>query len=145
MDKRKSMIILSCVSLIAILGVAFLATQNQNPSTKEETDNTEIVAPNNFDDNNPPANFTLPEGDLNFTMPNGRFNGTIPDGSSDFMPPPNRSRNSTLPLMENLTDDQNAILNETMEELRESGATQGEIMATVQKLMEEWGIQNTIE
>ena len=72
----------------------------------------------------PIINFTVPEGGFNFTAPEDGFNGGHP------------------PFMGNLTDEQMTILNEKMQELRESGATQEEIMAAMRELMEEFGIQN---
>ncbi|WNZ29430.1 MAG: hypothetical protein IAX21_00735 [Candidatus Bathyarchaeota archaeon] len=144
------MVILASISLVTILGVALLGTQNEKLSTETETNAIETEVPNNFRNGNPPGNFTFPEGDFNFTRPDGDFNftfpengfnGTIPEGRSNLMPPDDGFQNSTFPFMENLTDKQVATLNEKMQELLESGATQDEIMAAVQDLMEEWGIQ----
>ena len=153
MDKRKSLILASAVVLIAILGVALLSMQNNAP-TSEEEDN--IMAENEEETNGlpndqPPANFTVPEGDFNFTIPEGGFNftaprdgvnGTFPEGRFNSTFPDGGFGGSSPPFMGNLTDEQRTILNEKMQELRESGATQEEIMAAMQELMEEFGVQN---
>jgi hypothetical protein len=153
MDKRKSLILASAVVLIAILSVALLSMQNTTP-TNEEDDN---VIPENAEETSglpygaPPANFTVPEGDLNFTIPEGGFNftsprdgfnGTFPEGGFNSTFPDGGFRDASPPFMGNLTDEQRTILNEKMQELRESGATQEEIMAAMQELMEEFGVQN---
>ena len=149
MDKRKSMILVPVTCIIVILGVALVVTQNGTPASEEEpvsengepTDSTIDNYPFNatfsggdFNFTRPPdGNFTFPEGDLNFTRPS---NGSI------LTPPDGGFQNSTFPFMGNLTDEQTAIVNEKMQELRESGATQEEIMAAMQELMEEFGIKN---
>lgn len=149
-DKRNSAVILTCISLITILGVAFLVTQNEIFSAETVTDDIETDFPDDFRNGNFPGNFTFheedfnfpfPDGDFNLTRPDGLFNGTIPDGGSNFMQPPGGLQNSTFPFIENLSENQAATLTEKMKELQESGATQEEIMATVQQLLQEWGIQ----
>jgi hypothetical protein len=152
MDKRKSLILASCVVLISILSVALLSMQNDTPKSEEE----DIVAPENEETNGfpygePPSNFTAPESRFNFTVPEGDFNFTAPKDGFDFHPPED-GFNATFPedgfnggfypFMGNLTAEQRTILNEKMQELRESGATQEEIMAAMRELMEEFGIQN---
>ena len=107
--------------------------QYNTPKGEEEDVIPENGAANGFPYGEPPFNFTAPEGDFNFTVPEGRFNFTAPeDGFNGGHPP----------FMGNLTDEQRTILNEKMQELRESGATQEEIMAAMRELMEEFGIQN---
>jgi hypothetical protein len=153
MDKHKSLILASAVVLIAILSVALLSMQNNAP-TSEEEDN---VIPDNEEETNglpndqPPANFTVPEGDFNFTIPEcgfnftaprDGFNGTFPEGGFNSTFPDGGFGGSSPPFMGNLTDEQRTIVNEKMQELRESGATQEEIMAAIQELMEEFGVQN---
>jgi hypothetical protein len=162
MDKRKSLILASAVVLIAILSVALLSMQNTTP-TNEEDDN---VIPENAEETSGlpygghSANFTFPEGDFNFTIPEGGFNSTFPeggfnftfpengfnstfpDGGFNFTQPGDGFQNRAPPFMGNLTDEQRTILNEKMQELRESGATPQEIMAAMQELMEEFGVQN---
>lgn len=153
MDKSKSLILASAVVLIAILSVALLSMQNNAPTSEEE----DIVIPENEEETNgfpygtPPANFTVPEGDFNFTFPEGGFNftaprdgfnGTFPEGGFNSTFPDGGFRDASPPFMGNLTDEQRTIFNEKMQELRESGATQEEIMAAMQELMEEFGTQN---
>jgi hypothetical protein len=159
-DKRKSLILVSVVFLIAILSVAILVMNNDTPTGEEEivipaneepNDSTNGDLPSNFTIPEGGFNFTFPEGGFNFTAPEGRFNFTFPDGDFNFTVPED-GFNGTFPgdgfdgghppFMGNLTDEQRTILNEKMQELRESGATQEEIMAAMRELMEEFGIQN---
>jgi hypothetical protein len=151
-DKRKSLILVSVVFLIAILSVAILVMQYNTPKGEEE----DVFTPENgeksgFPYGEPPFNFTAPEGDFNFTVPDGGFNFTVPEGRFNFTVPED-GFNGTFPgdgfdgghppFMGNLTDEQRTTLNEKMQELMESGATQEEIMAAMWELMEEFGIQN---
>lgn len=160
-NKRISLTLASAVVLIAILSVTLLSMQNSTPTGEED-----IVIPENEEETNgfpygePLANFTVPEGDFNFTIPERRFNSTFPEGDFNFTFPENgfnftfpedrfnrtipesEFQNTIPPFMGNLTAEQRTILNEKMQELMESGATQEEIMAAMQELMEEFGIQN---
>jgi hypothetical protein len=170
-DKRKSLIMTSVVVLIAVLGVAILVTYYEAPKGEEEVFTPENRDTNGFPYGAPPFNFTAPEGDFNFTVPEDRFNQPFPDGHNftfpegDFnftipddgfnAPFPEGGFNATFPgdgfdgghspFMGNLTDEQRTILDEKMQELTESGATQEDIIAAMWELMEEFGIQDPPE
>ncbi|MCW4021776.1 MAG: hypothetical protein NWF02_01255 [Candidatus Bathyarchaeota archaeon] len=117
-----------------------MTTQNDNPLSSEELD-TPKNEPNPFTNGNLPTNFTIPEGGFNFTRPEGDFNFTLPEDESNFRHP-DYGFTSYFPFIESLTDEQTAILNETMQDLKDSGATQEEIMVAIQELIEEWGVQS---
>ncbi|MFZ7138779.1 MAG: hypothetical protein ACOWW1_10235 [archaeon] len=118
-----------------------MTAHNDNPLSSQELDTTTKNEPNPYTNGNLPTNFTIPEGGFNFTRPEGDFNFTLPEDESNFRHPDD-GFNSSFPFMENLTDEQTDILNETMQDLKDSGATQEEIMAAIQELIEEWGVQS---
>jgi hypothetical protein len=168
-DKRKSLVLVLVVFLIAVLGVAILVMHYDAPKGEDE----DVFIPENVEADGfpygaPPSNFTAPRDGFNFTVPEDGFNSTFPDGFNFTVPDgdfnftipedgfngsfPEGGFNATFPgagfngghspFMGNLTDEQRTILNEKIQELTESGATQEEIMAAIQELMEEFGIQN---
>jgi hypothetical protein len=141
--KRKSLVLVLVVFLIAILGVAILVMHYDAPKGEEE----DVFTPENGEANGfpygtPPFNFTAPRGGFNFTVPEGGLNFTAPEDGFNATFPGDGFNGGHPPFMGNLTDEQRTILNEKMQELRESGATQEEIMAAMRELMEEFGIQN---
>ncbi|MCW4016054.1 MAG: hypothetical protein NWF06_06775 [Candidatus Bathyarchaeota archaeon] len=151
LNKRTALILTSVVVLISILSAALLLT-NSSPQSDDEEESLipEAEAENSFPYDNRPFNFTIPE-DFNGTFPVDGFNSTFPvDGFNGTFP--DDRFNSTFPddmlqddgsflSMSNLTDEQRTIVEETMQELTDSGATQEEITAAIRELMEDWEIQ----